>query len=120
MGFLNASTYRNINICCSFVSKYINISLIYRWGVDLVYKSTTVENEIGIIMVGNSIAPFIFVCMILIFWVIQKFVKRVPKLAYKFASAYGIACLIDFEIVMIVDIASLVYKFYIKINDLEF
>lgn len=46
----------------------------------------------------------IFALLVLLTWGLQRWQRKVPKLVYKFVDSYGIALILDFLLILIVDL----------------
>jgi hypothetical protein len=73
--------------------------------MDLQYPMSVVGIEVGVIIFGNMFNTLLFLLLMLISWLIQKYIRAMPKLFSKFIASFGIAVVGDFILIAVVDIA---------------
>lgn len=62
----------------------------------------------GVLICGNLLNMVLFGLLVLLVWGLQKWTRKVPKLAYKFVDSFGIALILDFVLIFLVDLIKLV------------
>ncbi len=60
------------------------------------------------VLCGNLINTALFGLLIFLAWLLQRWLRRAPRIAYKFVASYGMATVADFLLLGIVDICRLV------------
>jgi len=76
------------------------------YDISVVYISWSIGQEIGVILTGNLINTLMFLFMMFICWLCQKYVLCFPKVFCRIIAWYGIATILDFILIAIVDFAS--------------
>ena len=94
------------------------------YGFILEYPVTSIGIEIGVIIFGNILVPLVFLALIALCWILQTYIKYSPILIYRLTGAYGIATIMDFLLLMLVDVSignqsgeyRRLYNFYDRID----
>ncbi len=81
-----------------------------RYGFALEYSTRNVGVLLGVILFGNLFNTLVFGLLILMSWGFQRFVRRAPRMVYKFVASYGIAIIFDFFLIGVVDLICAVCK----------
>jgi hypothetical protein len=72
----------------------------------LVYPMTKVANEVGAIFAGNFLNSIVFGLLMLLSALVKIGRSTMPKYISKFIASYGIAVLLDFFLIALVDLAN--------------
>jgi hypothetical protein len=67
---------------------------------------STVGAEVGVILFGNMFVTLVFLLMIFAVWLLQHYVGGTPSILYRFTGCFGLACVADFILQAIVDLAA--------------